>query len=86
MGEKLWCECSKEERRLVNRIARCHRAFNYLHNNNLISTRKYNSLVLQEKYALDLCEWYFSDEITDKRDFANWRDGFMKYQEVRNKL
>lgn len=83
MAEKLWRDCSKEERQKVNTIWRCHKAFNYLHNNGMISDYKYKQLVKKEKEALNYLEWYYSDEVQDKIAFMNWKEGYEQYQKVR---
>lgn len=83
--EKLWMDCTKEERQKVNTVKRCYRAFKYGYETGQYTKRQW--LVLKQKCldTLDFLEWYYSDEITDKRDFINWRDSWLSYQDWRDK-
>lgn len=86
MADKLWKDCSKEEKRTVNTIVRCYR---YLYGG--YKSKKYNSIQWEIWkglciFALNLCEWYYSDTETDRRDYRNWKEGYEMYNKVREKL
>lgn len=82
--DKYWTECSKEEKRTVNRLARCHRNLNGLLKSKAITEKQYEKYKQQELDLLDYIEWYYSDEITQKRDFINWKQGYEMYEVYRN--
>lgn len=88
MVERYWNkdDITKEERQLVNTIMRIAYYNRGAYANGDISEVEYKFTKAKCIYALSLCEDYFSDEETLKRDFENWKDGFEQYQSVRDKL
>ena len=84
--EKYWSDCSQEEKDKIRELSRLHRMLNFLHNSGKVSDWKYKKFVRQEKRILDFLEWFYSDEETDRRDYANWKDSFDRYQETRKDL
>lgn len=85
MAERYWnkIDISKEEMRNVHLIVRCYRYFLGAYKEKKIKRKEFEFYKHKCIYALNLCEWYYSDSVTRLRDFKNWSDSFKEYQEVR---
>lgn len=83
MVEKYWTECSKEERKAVNNIAREFKKKKAQFLNKEIKWWQYYLALSQLLEELDFCEWFFSDE---HQEFLEYKKNYENYNEFRKEL
>ena len=81
--EKIWNDCSKEEKEFVNRIRREFRKAKSQYETNEIKWWKYYSILKKLESDLDWCEWFYSDGY---QEFVKYKENIDEINAIREKL
>lgn len=76
MVDKLWnkSEISQEEMKTVNTIVRCYRYLYGGYKDKKYTKKQWEYWKSRCIYAFNLCEWYYSEQETLRRDYRNWKE------------
>lgn len=81
--EKMWSECSKEEKREVNKIAKSLKVMKEKYLNKSIREFEYYTFLEQALKELDHLEYFYSDNY---QEFLEYKNNYESYNKVRDIL
>ena len=83
MAEKLWSECSKEEKKAIRLINKEFKRVKKLYEDGKLKRWQYYLAIKRLLHDLNFFEWYFSDEY---QEFLEYKKNIAEYEKVREKL